>query len=420
MAIQSNSLTVASARSICLQALALLLLCVSAPLRENSSVCAQEPLDGADGRPLAVDQYQPRSMLKLPEHHLERAKFPVVDVHFHGRRKLRQTPEALDELVRLMDTENIAVCVSLDGEWGERIEEHEKFLWAKHRDRFVIFANVDWQGDGRADEPAMWNCQRSDFGHRMAVALADAKERGASGLKVFKELGLVYRNPDGSLIAVDDPRWDPIWQACGQLGLPVLIHTADPAAFFQPVDRFNERWEELKRHPDWSFAGPGYPSHDELLAQLMCVVARHPHTTFIGAHMANNPECLAQLGGWLDAYPNLNVDIAARIAELGRQPRTARKFIVKYADRVLFGTDGPRTASRLDPHWRLLETRDEYFTYAEDEYPPQGLWNIYGLDLPDDVLRKVYAENAARLIPGVAERLQRWNQPAAQPSAASR
>jgi predicted TIM-barrel fold metal-dependent hydrolase len=378
-------------------------------LRESSPAHAQEPLDGADGRPLAVDQYRPQSMLKLPEHHLEHAKFSVLDVHVHCRKKLRQTPEALDEFVRLMDAQNIAACVSLDGEWGERLEEHKQFLWTKYRDRFVIFANVDWQGDGREGEPATWNCQRPDFGHRMAEALADDKQRGASGLKVFKELGLVYRNPDGSLMAVDDPRWDPIWDACGKLGMPVLIHTADPAAFFQPVDRFNERWEELQRHPDWSFAKPGYPTHDELLAQLMRVVARHPHTVFIAAHMANSPECLAQLGAWLDAYPNLNIDIAARIAELGRQPYTARDFIIKYADRVMFGTDGPRTAGRLDPHWRLLESRDEYFTYAEDEYPPQGLWNIYGLGLPDDVLRKVYSENAVRLIPGMAERLERWN-----------
>jgi len=385
----------------------LLVLCALAPLRELSPARAQEPLDGAEGRPLAIDQFRPRSMLKLPEHRLTRAKFPAVDVHVHGRRKLRQTQEALDEFVRLMDSRNIAVCVSLDGELGERLEEHKQFLWARHRDRFVIFANLDWQGAGRADQPATWNCQRPDFGHRMAEALADAKQRGASGLKVFKELGLVYRNPDGSLMAVDDPRWDPIWEACGRLGLPVLIHTADPAAFFQPVDRFNERWEELSRHPDWSFAGPQFPTHDELLSQLVRVVARHPGTTFIGAHMANNPECLAQLGGWLDAYPNLNLDLAARIAELGRQPRTARKFLVKYADRVLLGTDGPRTASRLDPHWRMLETRDEYFTYAEDEYPPQGLWNIYGLGLPDAALQKIYAGNAARLIPGVVERLAR-------------
>jgi len=381
-------------------------LCAFAPLREASLSFAQEPLDGAEGRPLAIDQFQPRSMLRAPEHHPARAKFPVVDVHTHLRLKLRQTPEALDEFVRLMDNQNIAVCVSLDGELGESLEEHKKFLWTKYRDRFVIFANVDWRGDGRDGDPSTWDCQRGDFARRMAAALAEAHEQGAVGLKVFKELGLGYRNPDGSLIAVDDPRWNPIWEACGRLGMPVLIHTADPAAFFEPVDRFNERWEELRRRPEWSFARKDFPSHAELLAALMRVVARHPKTTFIGAHGANNAENLEQVGRWLDAYPNLNVEIAARIAELGRQPRAARKFMITYQDRILFGTDGPRELGRLTPHWRLLETSDEYFPYAEGEYPPQGFWSIYGLNLPDQVLRKVYSENAVRLIAGVAERLK--------------
>jgi predicted TIM-barrel fold metal-dependent hydrolase len=382
------------------------LLCASAPLRETP-LSAQEPLDGKDGRPLALDQFQPRSMLALPEHRPARAKFPAVDVHTHERKKLRQTSEALDEFVRLLDNQNIAVCVSLDGELGDRLEEHKQFLWTKYRDRFVIFANLAWQGAGRDNDYATWDCNRPDFARNMVAALEDAKQRGASGLKIFKEFGLVYRNADGSLIRVDDPRFDPMWEACGRLGLPVLIHTADPMAFWLPIDRFNERWEELRRHPDWSFNKPGIPSHDELLDELMRVVARHPKTNFIAAHMANEAENLAQLGRWLDEHPNLYVDIAARIAELGRQPRTARDFFLKYQDRILFGTDGPRDVKRLAPHWRLLETSDEYFPYAEDQYPPQGLWNIYGLDLPDGVLRKVYQENAVRLVPGVRERLEK-------------
>jgi predicted TIM-barrel fold metal-dependent hydrolase len=373
-------------------------------------------MDGADGRPLAVDQFRPRSMLKLPEHRVERAKFPAVDAHVHAGRKLRQTPEALDEFVRLMNAQNIGVCVSLDGGLGEKLEAHKQILWTKHRERFVIFADIDWRGDGREQEPATWDCHRPDFARRTAAALAEARQSGAAGLKVFKELGLEYRNPDGSLVAVDDPRWDPIWRACGASRMPVLIHTADPAAFFEPVDRFNERWEELQRHPDWSFAKPGFPSHAVLLAQFLRVVQRHPQTTFIAAHMANNSENLAELGEWLDDYPNLYVDISARIAELGRQPFSARDFFLKYADRILFGTDGPRPAGRLNPHWRMLETRDEYFPYADDEYPPQGLWSIYGLGLPDDVLAKVYSGNAARIIPGVAERLQRRKNAAAAAS----
>ena len=188
----------------------------------------------------------------------------------------------------------------------------------------------------------------------------------------------------------------------------MLIHTADPPAFFLPIDETNERWEELKRHPEWSFHGPGFPAYEELIKQFLSVVARHPRTTFIGAHVASSAEDLTSVGRWLDAYPNLYVDIAARIAELGRQPYTARRFFLKYADRVLFGTDGPRVVERLGYHWRFLETGDEYFRYAETPFPPQGFWNIYGVDLPDDVLRKVYNETAARLIPGVKERLEAY------------
>jgi predicted TIM-barrel fold metal-dependent hydrolase len=321
--------------------------------------------------------------------------------------RLHGSSELLDDFVKLMDAMNIAVCVSLDGGLGEAFVEHRKFLWTKYPDRWVIFATMDWRGSGKVDDPASWDCQRPGFGARMAAALAEAKERGASGLKVHKSLGLGVRNADGTLARVDDARWDPIWEACGKLGLPVLIHTADPPAFFQAIDATNERWEELRRHPDWSFAGPGFPKHAELVAQLIAVVRRHPRTTFIAAHMGSSENDLAQLGQWLDELPNLNVDIAARIAELGRQPYTARRFVVKYADRVLFATDGPRVAKRLTYHWRFLETMDEYFPYAENEFPPQGFWNIYGVGLPDDVLRKVYSGNAMRLIPGVRERFER-------------
>jgi predicted TIM-barrel fold metal-dependent hydrolase len=355
-----------------------------------------------------LDAFRPRPMLKVDEHLLTRARFPVVDVHVHPKVRLRHSAEQLAGFVRLMDAQNIAVCVSLDGGLGAQLDEHRRYLWTDYRDRFVIFANVDWRGSGKADDPASWDCQRPDFGRRMAEALAEAKGQGASGLKVFKSLGLEYRNPDGSLIRVDDPRWDPIWQACGELGFPVLIHTADPAAFFLPIDATNERWEELKRHPDWSFHGPGFPTYEELLEQFIAVVKRHPNTKFIGAHVASSAEDLGQVGRWLDAYPNLYVDIAARIAELGRQPFTARRFFERYADRILFATDGPRVAERLHYHWRFLETEDEYFPYAENEFPPQGFWRIYGVNLPDEVLRKVYYENAARIIPGVSERYEKY------------
>lgn len=348
-------------------------------------------------------------MLRSAATDARRARFTAIDVHVHGKYKTRQSPEALDEWVRVMDDQNIAACVSLDGGLGEQLEEHKKYLWTRYRDRFVIFANVDWQGAAAAEDLAAWDCQRPDFGRRMARSLREARDQGATGLKVFKTLGLEHRNPDGSLLRIDDERWDPIWKACGELGMPVLIHTADPAAFFLPVDRFNERWEELRRHPEWSYAAAGPALREELFAARNRVIRRHPGTTFIGAHMADSPEDLEQLASWLDACPNLVVELSARLAEIGRQPRAARAFFLRYQDRILFGTDGPRPPERMRPHWRLLETEDEYFPYAEDQFPPQGMWRIYGLGLPDDALRKIYAENAVRLIPGLAERWDRWH-----------
>lgn len=376
-------------------------------------------LNGREGRELALANFRPRSMLKVPRHRLTRAKFPVVDVHTHFRYKLQMRKDGraadtkLAEFVELMDRHNIALCVSLDGRTGDQLKEHAEFLWTNYPHRFLIFAIIDFQGDGDADDPATWDCQRGDFARRVALQLAEAKKAGASGVKFSKSFGLAWRNPDGSLIRVDDRRWDPIWQACGELELPVLIHTADPAAFFLPIDNTNERWEELHRHPEWSFHGEEFPSREELLAQRNRVIERHPRTTFIGAHVANNPEDLATVGEWLDKYPNLYVEIASRIGELGRQPYTARRFFIDYQDRILFGTDGPWPQERLSLYWRFLETYDEYFPYSEKEFPPQGFWRIHGLGLPDEVLRKVYHQNALRIVPGAREKLE--SQIAAEP-----
>ena len=378
------------------------------------------PLDGRDGRPLALERFRPTPKLVAPRSPAERARFPVVDVHVHPRIRFRHDPELLDAFVRVMDEHHIALCVSLDGGLGDNLREHLDYL-APYRDRFLVFANVDWQGGGDPDDPATWDCHRPDFARRTARRLAEARGLGAVGLKVFKQLGLGYRNPDGSLVAIDDPRWDPIWEACGDVGMPVIIHTADPAAFFDPIDESNERWEELSRHPDWSFhgldpTGRPWPSRDELLAARNRVIGRHPGVTFIGAHVANCPEDLRRVAEWLNRYPNLVVEVSSRIAELGRQPRAARRFFLAYQDRVMFGTDGPRPAARLVPHWRFFQTRDEYFPYAENPFPPQGLWNIHGLGLSDDVLRKLYHANAERVIPGVAEKLDAWRAGQATPT----
>ncbi|MCG8653087.1 MAG: amidohydrolase, partial [Pirellulales bacterium] len=235
-----------------------------------------------------------------------------------------------------------------------------------------------------------------------------AVDKGVCGLKVFKRFGLSYRNPDGSLIKIDDSRWDPIWKACGDLGIPVIIHTADPAAFFDPIDETNERWEELSRHPSWSFHGGQFPTRMELLEARNRVIARHPKTQFIGAHVANNSEDLATVSKWLEQYPNLWIEPASRIAELGRQPFTARDFLIRHSDRLLFGTDGPWPEKRLGLYWRFFETRDENFPYSEKVPPPQGMWNIYGVDLPEEVLEKLYYANAAKLIPGIAQRVDKF------------
>lgn len=371
---------------------------------------AEEPPTPAETSPsLQLSEFRPHSLLKIEEHLLPAAKMPVVDCHTHFRYRLRHSEDQLEHFVQVMNRNQIAVCVSLDGKLGDDLADHQKYLWTKYRDRFVIFSNIDWIGAGDREKPATWACHQTGFVRHTVEQLKAAKEAGASGLKIFKQFGLGYKNPDGSLIKIDDRRWDPIWKTCGELGFPIIIHTADPAAFFLPIDKTNERWEELSRHPDWSFYGDEFPSREELLAARNRIIARHPKTTFIGAHVANNPEDLATVGKWLDKYPNLVVEFASRIGELGRQPYTARKFLIKYSDRVLFGTDGPWPEKRLMQYWRFLETEDENFPYSEKEFPPQGFWNIYGVHLPDDVLKKIYQDNSARVIPGVKERLQKWN-----------
>lgn len=378
-----------------------------APESAPPATQTSDPLDGRQGRDLLLSRFRPESNLKVKQTPLTRARFPVVDIHTHFRHRLKHSPEQLDDFVKLMDRNHIAVCVSLDGKLGDDFDDHAKYLWTKYPDRFLIFANIDWIGDGQSDDPATWDCQREDFAHRTAIALAEAKQKGASGLKLFKQFGLDYRNPDGSFIKIDDPRWDPIWRKCGELGLPVIIHTADPVAFFRTIDETNERWEELHRHPEWSFPADKFPSRQALLEARNRVIGRHPRTTFIGAHMANNAEDLATVAGWLEEFPNLYLEFASRIGELGRQPYTARRFLLEHADRVLFGTDGPWPEARIALYWRFLETFDEYFPYSEKEFPPQGLWNIYGLGLPDDCLKKVYHENAIRILPGLKSKLER-------------
>jgi predicted TIM-barrel fold metal-dependent hydrolase len=226
----------------------------------------------------------------------------------------------------------------------------------------------------------------------------------------LKTLGLYLREQitTGPLVAIDDRRFDPMWEACAANSMPVAMHIADPEAFFLPIDRYNERFEELDNHPSWSFYGRDFPPNKALLEARDRVLARHPKTTFVTLHVGNNAENLGYVGECLDRYPNMFVETAARIGELGRQPRTSRRFIDRYQDRVLFGTDavphGTETPQQIfgealyEIYFRFLETEDEYFDYAPAPVPPQGRWRIYGLGLPEPILRKVYHDNAARLL----------------------
>ncbi len=337
------------------------------------------------------------------------ATFPVVDVHTHFWVKGKHDPELLERYVQLMDRNHIAVCVSLDGQLPSKLDEHATFVWSKYRDRFVVFANLDFRGSGEANRPETWACNQSTFVRDMIERLKIEAERGRiSGLKFFKDFGLRYRNADGSLIRIDDPRFDPIWELCGALRLPVIMHTADPSAFFRPLNDDNERATELNAHPDWSFHGSEFPSRESLHAARNRVIAAHPETTFIAAHFGNDAENLAELSDWMTRYPNLVVEFSSRLNELGRQPYSSRAFFETYQDRILLGTDGPFPEERLRIYWRFLETQDEYFPYSEKSPPPQGDWRIYGIGLPADILRKVYFENAVRIIPGVAERVAAW------------
>lgn len=374
--------------------------CLLLTLWIGSGVFAQESAEESMPRPrrIYLDEFRPEQSLRADEHLLTRAKYPCVNVHTHP---FKLSDGELAEMVADMDAANIAVSVSLDGQAGPKFAEHYQRLKQAYPGRFVVFVRMDYIGEGVADDPKTWDVHQPGYGLKMADRLTEAVRQGASGLKLLKDLGLYLRDLDGNLITPDDPRFDPVWQRAAELQVPVLWHCADPIAFFRPTDERNERWEELYRHPEWSFNGAEFPEHQELIDARNRVIARHPETTFICAHMADIPEDLAKLGTYLDQYPNMNVEIAARVAELGRQPYTSRKFFTKYADRILFGTDGVPPMSELIPHFRFLETWDESFPYEDNPFPPQGLWTIYGLGLPDDVLKRVYFENAARLIPGV-------------------
>jgi predicted TIM-barrel fold metal-dependent hydrolase len=324
-------------------------------------------------------------MLHADEHLVQRAKFPVFAVHQHVNDAMGiEDHMQPSELIARMDRLNIKTIIILTGMWGEKLQHVLDEMVRPYPGRFLVFTQIDWS---KINDP--------NFSEEMVRQLDDSVRRGARGLKVLKDLGLGVRDKTGKLITVDDPRLDPIWEECGRLGIPVSIHVTDPEAFFYPTDGNNERYEELIEHPDWSFYGPQFPSKESILDARNRVFARHPHTTFIALHMGNWPENLDYVGRVLDQHPNTYVEFGAREAELGRQPRRAREFFLKYQDRIMFGTDNGPDQGMYQNYFRWLETGDEYFDYWG--YPGQGRWKIYGMQLPDSVLEKIYHLNADKL-----------------------
>lgn len=388
----------------------------------TTSACAGGQTDGQEAKgaadaaasssgpdaSLKLVDYRPKSMLHVPVTSVPRAAFPVIDMHTHlavpgagGRQSSRAMPAA--DLLSVMDAKNLRTMVNLTGGTGERLAATVAGLDRAHPGRFLTFTEPSWA-----------EAQRPDYANWQADELARAKEAGAMGVKVLKTLGLFLRDKDasgkdGALVRVDDPRFDPMWEAAGALGLPVAIHVGDPEAFFLPTDQYNERYEELANHPDWSFHGRDFPAFKEIMEARARVFARHPKTTFVALHVGHWAENLAAVGEMLDQYPNVHIEIGARIGELGRQPRTSRRFFDKYQDRIMFGTDaipnGKETPQQIfgeklyEIYYRFLETEDEYFDYAPADVPPQGRWCIYGLGLPEGILKKVYQANALRVLP---------------------
>ena len=378
----------------------------SASLGARGLAWAQQAREGQQiepgAAPLALKDYEPKSMLHVAETKVARSRFPVIDFHTHlsgvdrsakvEKARFTATP---DEILPVMDRKNIRTMVDLTGGYGAALDEVIRYWQAP---RFIVFT-----------EPWFNRITEPNYPQFQADQIERAKQVGAKGLKVLKTLGLYLREQvsSGPLVKLDDRRFDQMWEAAGAMKMPVAIHTADPEAFFLPTDRYNERYEELSAHPDWSFYGRDFPTSRELHEARNRVVERHPRTQFVVLHVGDS-ENLSWVSEWLDRYSNMNVEIGARIGELGRQPRTARKFFDRYQDRILFGTDatphGVQTPQQIfgdalyEIYYRFLETEDEYFDYAPARIPPQGRWRIYGLGLPEPILRKVYHENAARLL----------------------
>lgn len=334
-----------------------------------------------------VEDYEPISTLKVPEHKLTRAKFPFIDVHNH---QWTMPIQDLDKLIVEMDSLNMGVMVNLSGFRGKYLEWSLDNVNENYPNRFILFLNINFE-----------NLDDEGWPNETLAMMDEAVKQGVRGLKVYKGLGLTDVDNEGNRIAIDDPRLDPIWAKCGTLGIPVLIHSGEPSSFWNPKDKYNERWLELKQEPGRYRDPAKVPPFEEVMAEQHHVFRKHPETKFINAHLGWFGNDLERLGKLFDELPNVYTELGAVLAELGRQPKTARTFLIKYQDRVMFGKDTYKMEEYYT-YFRVLETSDEYFDYYRKRH---AHWKMYGLELPDSVLRKVYYKNALGVIPGIDKSL---------------
>lgn len=340
----------------------------------------REPLDIT----IDFESYDPPSTLVVPEHPTTTAKFPFVDVHSHH---WRMATMDLDQLIREMDSLNMQVNVNLSGRGGIALKDiTDNIKKYGYEDRLVVFTNINIQ-----------SILEPDWTENTVKQIEYDVANGARGLKIYKSQGMTNTDSLGNRVKINDPRIGPVFDKCGELGIPILIHSADPKSFWAPHDSLNERWLELKLRPGRKRADDDPASWETIIAEQHDIFKRHPNTTFINAHMGWYPNDLAHLGTLLDAMPNMYVEIGAVIAELGRQPRMASKFFEKYQDRVLFGKDSYQPAE-YPTYFRVLESDDEYFPYYKRYH---AFWKMYGLDLSDEILEKLYYKNALKVIPGL-------------------
>ncbi len=343
----------------------------------------------ADHLPLSEFKPAPKLVTKVTR--LTAPAYPAFDAHNHLGAAFGGGWDArpVNELLARLDEAHITHYVDLDGGWGEDIlDARLKKFKAAAPERFFMFGGPNWK---------YWPEAGDAFGDFAAQRFRAQAARGASGLKIWKDFGLHVKDHNGKLVAVDDKRLDPMWNAAAELKLPVLVHVADPVAFFDPLNETNERWDELHAHPDWQFPAPPFPSFMTIMEAFARLVKRWPSVTFIGAHVACYAENLRWVSQLLEDCPNLVIDFSARISELGRQPFAARRFFERYQDRILFGIDAGPDLETYRTYYRFLETDDEYFSYSPDGIPGQGRWQIYGLNLPKPVLEKIYFRNAREL-----------------------